>query len=155
MRFKFLTLYAVAFMLFLYLPVLFLPLFSFNDSTIVAFPLKGFTLQWYENLLSETTMHQAFFNSMQVGWSTAVISTLLGICAARAVTRYNFFAKKSITAFVMLPLVLPEIIVAISLLVVILWLGFNLSLISVTLGHILMTVPFSTAVLISSFEGFD
>ena len=155
MRFKFLTLYAVAFMLFLYLPVLFLPLFSFNDSTIVAFPLKGFTLQWYENLLSETTMHQAFFNSMQVGWSTAVISTLLGICAARAVTRYNFFAKKSFPAFVMLPLVLPEIIVAISLLVVILWLGFNLSLISVTLGHILMTVPFSTAVLISSFEGFD
>lgn len=155
MRFKFLTVYAVGFMLFLYLPVLFLPLFSFNDSTIVAFPLKGFTLQWYENLLSETTMHQAFFNSMKVACATAVVSTLLGISAARAVTRYNFFAKKPITAFVMLPLVLPEIIVAISLLVVILWLGFDLSLFSVTLGHILMTVPFATAVLISSFEGFD
>src|SRR3546814_16285099 len=55
----------------------------------------------------------------------------------------------------MLPLVLPEIIIAISLLVVLLQLGFDLSLFSVTLGHILMAVPFSIAVLSSSFEGFD
>src|SRR3546814_7679063 len=55
----------------------------------------------------------------------------------------------------MLPLVLPEILVAISLLVVLLQLGFDLSLFSVILGHILMAVPFSIAVLSSSFEGFD
>src|SRR3546814_3008523 len=55
----------------------------------------------------------------------------------------------------MLPLVLPEIIIAISLLVVLLQLGFDLSLFSVTLGHILIAVPFSIAVLSSSFEGFD
>src|SRR3546814_3768700 len=55
----------------------------------------------------------------------------------------------------MLPLLLPEVIIAISLLVVLLQLGFDLSLFSVTLGHILMAVPFSIAVLSSSFEGFD
>ncbi|MEC9265045.1 MAG: ABC transporter permease [Alphaproteobacteria bacterium] len=155
MKIKFLTIYAVGFMVFLYLPVLFLPIFSFNDSAIVAFPLKGFTLQWYENLANEPGMHQALINSLKVGIATSVISTILGICGARAVTRYEFFAKKSITSFVMLPLVLPEILVAISMLVVLLQLGFSLSLISVALGHILMCVPFSMAILISSFEGFD
>lgn len=155
MRFNFLTVYTIFMIAFLYLPVLFLPIFSFNDSAIVSFPLKGFTTQWYENLIGEAAMHQALFNSLKVGIVTAVVATLLGICGARAVTRYNFFAKKAITSFVMLPLVLPEIIVAISLLVVLIQLGFSLSLISVTLGHILMTVPFSIAVLISSFEGFD
>lgn len=152
---RFLTLYAVVFMIFLYMPVLFLPVFSFNDSTIVSFPLKGFTFQWYINLMSEHAMHNALMNSLQVAVTTSIVATMLGICGARAVTRYRFFAQKPITAFVMLPLVLPEIIVAISLLVVLLKLGFDLSLFSVTLGHILMCIPFSMAVLMSSFEGFD
>ena len=155
MKFRFLTLYAVVFMFLLYLPVLLLPLFSFNDSTIVSFPIKGFTTHWYETLMKEEPMLRSLVNSLKVACATAFFSTLLGICGARAVTRYNFFAKKSITAFVMLPLVLPEIIIAISLLVVLLRMGFDLSLFSVTLGHILMTVPFAMAVLISSFEGFD
>ncbi len=155
MRINFLKAYTLFMIVFLYLPVLFLPIFSFNDSAIVSFPLKGFTTQWYENLIGEAAMHQALFNSLKVGIATAVISTLLGICGARAVTRYDFFAKKAITSFVMLPLVLPEIIVAISLLVVLIQLGFSLSLFCVTMGHILMTVPFSMAVLMSSFEGFD
>jgi spermidine/putrescine transport system permease protein len=100
-------------------------------------------------------MHGALRNSLVVGVATAVISTVLGICGARALTRYDFWGKPGIGGLIMLPLVLPEIIVAISLLVVLLQLGFQLSLFSVTLGHILMTVPFSIAVLTSSFEGFD
>lgn len=155
MKIRPLSFYAMAYMVFLYLPVLFLPVFSFNDSAIVAFPLGGFTTRWYENLLHEDAMHQALWNSLKVGVATAVCSTILGICGARAVTRYQFFGKRAMSGLIMLPLVLPEIIVAISLLVVLLQLGFSLSLLSVTLGHVLMAVPFSMAVLISSFEGFD
>src|SRR3546814_9218334 len=70
-------------------------------------------------------------------------------------TLFRSPAKGGVAALIMLPLVLPEIIIAISLLVVLLQLGFDLSLFSVTLGHILMAVPFSIAVLSSSFEGFD
>src|SRR3546814_3074587 len=90
-------------------------------------------------------------------WSStcALPISVLGICGARALTRYHFPAKGGVAALIMLPLVLPEIIIAISLLVVLLQLGFDLSLFSVTLGHILMAVPFSIAVLSSSFEGFD
>jgi spermidine/putrescine transport system permease protein len=147
--------YAFLYLAFLYAPVLFLPIFSFNDSAIVAFPLTGVTTRWYENLWSNDTMHGALWNSLKVGIASAVIATILGICGARALTRYRFPGKAGIAALIMLPLVLPEIIIAISLLVVLLQLGFNLSLLSVTLGHILMAVPFSIAVLSSSFEGFD
>lgn len=155
MKLRPLGIYAFLYLAFLYLPVLFLPIFSFNDSAIVAFPLKGITTQWYAELWDNDTMHGALWNSLKVGLATAVVATVLGICGARALTRYRFPGKGGIAGLIMLPLVLPEIIVAISLLVVLLQLGFALSLLSVTLGHILMAVPFSIAVLSSSFEGFD
>jgi len=155
MKIRPLSVYAFIYLAFLYVPVLFLPIFSFNDSSIVAFPLKGITTQWYENLWYNDTMQGALWNSLKVGVATAIVSTILGICGARALTRYSFPFKGGIAGLIMLPLVLPEIIVAISLLVVLLQLGFSLSLFSVVLGHILMCVPFSIAVLSSSFEGFD
>ena len=147
--------YAVVYLTFLYLPILFLPLFSFNDATVVAFPLKGFTTKWYAALLDTETMHKAVWNSLKVAVSAAIVSTILGILAARAITRYRFVGRNAITGFMMIPLVLPEIIVGISLLIVLVQSGIGLSLFSVTLGHILLCIPFSTAVLISSFDGFD
>ena len=155
MKIRPLSAYAFLYLAFLYVPVLFLPIFSFNDSSIVAFPLKGITTQWYAELWNNDAMQGALWNSLKVGISTSVVATILGICGARALTRYRFPGKAGMASLIMLPLVLPEIIVAISLLVVLLQLGFNLSLFSVALGHILMTVPFSVAVLSSSFEGFD
>ena len=59
--------YAVFYLAFLYLPVLFLPLFSFNDGTIVAFPIKGWTLKWYGQLSGQDTLIQALMNSLLVG----------------------------------------------------------------------------------------
>ncbi|MGF1627854.1 MAG: ABC transporter permease [Kiloniellaceae bacterium] len=150
-----LSIYAFLYLAFLYVPVLFLPIFSFNDSAIVAFPLRGITTQWYANLWSDAAMQGALWNSLKVALASSVVATVLGICGARALTRYRFPGKAGIASLIMLPLVLPEIIIAISLLVVLLQLGFSLSLVSVTLGHILMAVPFSIAVLSSSFEGFD
>lgn len=155
MKLRPLAIYAFLYLGFLYVPVLLLPVFSFNDSPIVAFPLKGITTQWYAELWRNDAMQGALLNSLKVGIATAIVATVLGICGARALTRYRFPGKAGIAGLIMLPLVLPEIIVAISLLVVLLQLGFNLSLLSVTLGHILMAVPFSIAVLSSSFEGFD
>jgi spermidine/putrescine transport system permease protein len=150
-----LLVYAVIYMAFLYAPVLLLPVFSFNDSAITAFPLQGFTVRWYEELAEVAALHQAVWNSLQVGLATALLSTLLGTLGARAVTRYRFPARRSLTGFIMLPLVLPDIIIAIGLLVVVLGLGIGLSLTSVVVGHTLLCMPFAMAIMISSFEGFD
>ncbi len=147
--------YAVAYLFFLYAPVLLLPIFAFNDSAIIAFPLKGFTLRWFQELWQTDALHHAVRNSLWVGGLTAAISTVLGIFAARAGTRYDFPAKRGMLAFIMLPLVLPEIIVATALLVVLVQLGFSLSLWAVVLGHVLLCMPFSISILNASFQGFD
>ncbi len=61
-----LLIYAAMYLTFIYLPVLFLPLFSFNSSTYITFPLKDFTLKWYDKMINSPDMHQALFNSIKV-----------------------------------------------------------------------------------------
>lgn len=152
---KWLTVYAVLYMLFLYAPVILLPLFAFNDATVVAFPLNGFTSKWFDVLWTTEALHGAVKNSAIVAISSAAISTILGACAARASAHFKFPAKRSIMGFVMLPLVLPEIIVGVSLLVMLVQLGMSLSLWTVVAGHVLICTPFSIAILSSAFAGMD
>ena len=75
--------YAILFLAFLYVPVLFLPLFSFNDSLYIAFPLKAFTTKWYAQMLATEPMHAALMNSLRVGVATAVFATILGVFGAK------------------------------------------------------------------------
>ena len=152
---KWLSVYAVLYMLFLYAPVILLPLFAFNDATVVAFPLNGFTSKWFDVLWTTEALHGAVKNSAIVAISSAAISTILGACAARASAHFKFPAKRSIMGFVMLPLVLPEIIVGVSLLVMLVQLGMSLSLWTVVAGHVLICTPFSIAILSSAFAGMD
>ena len=150
-----LLIYASLYVFFLYAPVVLLPLFAFNASSIIAFPLTGFTTEWFSVLLETKALHRAVQNSLVVGLITAVISTILGTCAARAMIRFGFPFKRGIVGFIMLPLVLPEIIVAVALLVLLMHLGFPLSIWSVIGGHVLICVPFSVAILSSAFQGLD
>lgn len=147
--------YAMAYVVFLYLPIVLLPLFSFNQSMTPSFPLTGFTLDWYVALADEPELHNALFNSLQVAITTSLFATLLGACAARAFTRYKFRSKPAAQGIIMAPLFLPEILIGLSMLVVILWLGFELSLATVVLGHVLVCLPYCVTVLMSSFDGFD
>lgn len=152
---RWLTVYAVLYMIFLYAPVVLLPLFAFNQSTIIAFPLTGFTTRWFEDLWTTRTLHVAVENSAMVAVSTALISTFLGAFAARSSARFRFPGKQVIVGFIMLPLVLPEIIVAVALLVMLNQLGMSLSLWTVVGGHVLICTPFAIAILSSSFRGLD
>jgi spermidine/putrescine transport system permease protein len=147
--------YAFAYLLFLYAPIILLPMFAFNNASIVAFPLSGFTTQWFGQLLDNTALHNAAINSLIISVTTAVVSTILGICAARASTRYEFPFKAPSMGLIMLPLVLPEIILAVSLLVVLLAIGLPLSIFSVILGHVLVCTPFAIAILTSAFQSLD
>ncbi len=100
---KGLWLYAILYLAFLYAPILLLPLFAFNDGTIIAFPLKGFTLHWFEVLAEKDQLHSAVKNSLIVAAATAIMATTLAIFAARASTRYEFKGKGAIIGLIMLP----------------------------------------------------
>lgn len=152
---RWLGVYAVAYMIFLYAPVVLLPLFAFNDATVVAFPLSGFTTEWFRVLWETEALHAAVRNSLVVAVVAALLSTILGASAARAAARYRFPGKGPAIGFIMLPLVLPEILVAVALLVPIMELGLSLSLWTVVAGHVLICIPFSVAILSSAFQGLD
>ena len=147
--------YTITYLIFLYAPIILLPLFAFNDGTIIAFPLKGFTTQWFAAMAEQEPLHHAVLNSLIVASTTAVLSTTLAIFAARASTRFSFPGKGGIMAMIMLPLVLPEIIIAMAILVVLLQMGVGLGLVTIILGHSLMCTPFAIAILSSAFQSLD
>ena len=155
MRFSGLRLYTIGYLIFLYAPILLLPLFAFNDSKIIAFPLSGFTTSWFSQMWSDDNLWKALKNSMVVSSSVAILSTTLGVFAARATTRFSFPGKGGMLGLIMLPLVLPEMIVAMSLLIVLLAIGFPLSIFTIILGHVLICTPFAVAILSSAFQSLD
>jgi spermidine/putrescine transport system permease protein len=147
--------YALAYLLFLYAPIILLPLFAFNDATVIAFPLSGFSTKWFTALADDPPLHIAVKNSLIIAVTTAILSTTLAVFAARASTRYRFPGKAGLMGLIMLPLVLPEIIVAVSLLSVLLMIGLELSIFTVILGHVLVCTPFCIAILSSAFQSLD
>lgn len=150
-----LRIYAVAYLIFLYAPIILLPIFAFNDSKVVQFPLKGFTTEWFGQMANDAQLGIAVKNSLIIALSSSTLATILGIFAARASTRFSFPAKGAIMGLVMLPMVLPEIIVAMSLLIVLLSMGVKLSLLTIILGHVLICTPFAVAILSSAFQSLD
>jgi len=147
--------YTIAYLVFLYAPIVLLPIFAFNDSKVIAFPLQGFTTAWFAEMWADSTLWNAVRNSAIISISVAVLSTTLGLFAARASTRFNFPAKTGIMGLIMLPLVLPEMIVAMSMLVVLLAVGIELSIFTIILGHVLICTPFAVAILSSAFQSLD
>lgn len=155
MKSGWLRIYAFAYLVFLYAPIILLPVFAFNDGTIIAFPLSGFTTRWFAELTEIPALHEAVKNSLIIAVSSAVFATVLGTFAARASTRYNFPGKGGVIGLIMLPLVLPEVIVGVSLLVVLLALGIPLTFWTVILGHVLICTPYAVAILSSAFASLD
>lgn len=150
-----LAVYAALFSLVLYLPILFIPIFSFNSGVYVKFPFEGFTLNWYRDLFSREPLLRAFWNSIKVALFVSLLSTAIAIPAALAIARYRMPGKAPAVGFIMLPLVLPGLIMGVALLTLLNRLGVQLSLVTVTLGHMVICLPYAISVLLPRFIGFN
>jgi spermidine/putrescine transport system permease protein len=126
---------ATAILIFLYLPVVVLIVFSFNDNAVTTLPLRGFTLGWYERMMANSDMLAAIANSFYVATMATALTLVIGVPAAFAIDRVSFPGKTAFRRMVVLPLTLPGIITGISMLNMFRMLGFNLSLETVILGH--------------------
>lgn len=146
--------YVVIYILFLYIPSLMLPVFSFNDSVQMVLPLKGFTLDWYLGIPVQPGLLEALGNSFQLAIPVAIVSTTLATIAAKALTRYRMPGQGLAMGFILLPMVMPGIILAVGLLVLALVLDIQLSLWTIGVAHVVMTLPFSTLVIRARLEGF-
>jgi ABC-type spermidine/putrescine transport system permease subunit I len=152
-RFSPLLIYVIFYLMFLYTPALMLPVFSFNDSIQMALPLKGFTLDWYLQIPTRPGLLEALGNSFRLAIPVAIIATTLANLAARAMTRYRMPGRGLALGFILLPMVMPGIILAMGLLVLALAANVQLSLWTIGVAHVVMTTPFLTLVMISRLEG--
>lgn len=150
-----LAVYAAVFAFILYLPILFIPIFSFNAGIYVKFPLEGFTVNWYWDLFRREPLMLAFWNSVKVACFVSVLCTLIAIPAALAIARYRMPGKGPAVSFIMLPLVLPGLIMGVALLTLVNRLGITLSLLTVTIGHMVVCLPYAISVLLPRFIGFN
>ncbi|MFG6083485.1 ABC transporter permease [Paracoccus litorisediminis] len=127
--------FAVAVLAFLYLPIVVLVIFSFNDSKVTSFPLSGFTLHWYSQVLANSQMLTALGNSLYVAVFATLISVVVGVLAALALHRYDFPGKRLFQNVLILPLSLPGIVTGIAMLNFYKQIGIPQSLGAVIIGH--------------------
>ncbi|MER9115955.1 ABC transporter permease [Mesorhizobium sp. M0954] len=143
--------YVLAYLVFLYLPILLIPLFSFNNSIQAAFPLQGFTLEWYGTLYGNSALSGALATSLVIGAIAATGATLCGITVSYIDLYGRSPLAATISAIARLPILIPGVIVGISLLILVNLAGFGPSRIAIVLGHVLVALPTTVVVMRSRF----
>lgn len=120
---------------FLYLPLFVVVLYSFSAARVNAWPIEGYTLDWYRELLVDESIHESVRLSILVGLIAASMAVLLGTLTAFALDRYDFPGKQTIRFFVVLPIVLPGIVTGVAMLSFFSMLGWPLSRWTIIVGH--------------------
>ena len=141
-------------LLFLYLPIFVLIVFSFNDTKLNIL-FEGFTLKWYSALFENRTLLEAFKNTLVVAVISTLISTVIGTISAFGLSRYDFFGKKLINSLLYIPIVMPDIVIGISLLAIYTLMRFNLLMFTLILAHISFSIPYVLVSVRSTLEGMN
>ncbi|RRR75459.1 MAG: ABC transporter permease [Candidatus Viridilinea halotolerans] len=156
--------YAILVYAFLYLPIVVLVIFSFTRDEF-GVRWTGFTLDWYIRLFNNPRLMGAAVNTLIVGVASTLVATLLGTLLALALERYRFRGRGAVDGLLYLPIVMPEIVMAVALLACSA-LAFDLinaltghvlrrNLVTVTIGHIAFSISFVTVVVRASLKHFD
>ena len=128
--------------IFMFAPIAATVVLSFNASMFGGFPLTGFSLQWYEKLLTNEPVLTAFRTSLWIAVVTAVCTTILGVMCAVALARFHFRGKQTFGTLVILPALVPETILGVGLLVLIKAVDQPRTIWLLLLGHILLALPY-------------
>jgi spermidine/putrescine transport system permease protein len=142
-------------LVFLYAPIAILLVFSFNRAAVPAFPLSGFTLHWYHDFLTNSELQAALETSAEVAAISSVIAVGLGILASIGISRSRFRGRGVVTAVLLIPLVIPLVVLGISLLLLFHELGIQLSILTIAIGHVVISVPYTMLVLLPRLGQID
>ena len=140
---------------FLYIPILILVIFSFNESKLVTV-WGGFSTKWYNALLQNEAFLDAAWVTLKVALVTATVATVLGTMAALVLVRSGRFKGRTLfSGMVYAPLVMPEVITGLSLLLLFIALGMDRGVFTIMLAHITFAMCFATVVISSRLVTFD
>jgi putrescine transport system permease protein len=140
---------------FLYLPMLLLVTYSFNDSKLVAV-WGGFSTKWYAELFQDEQFIEAAWVTLKVGFFSSSIATVLGTAAAYVLTRVgNFYGRTLFSGLIFAPLVMPEVITGLSLLLLFIAVGLDRGVTTIVLAHATFSMCFVSVVVSSRLASFD
>lgn len=139
---------------FLYFPIVSLIAFSFNDSKR-NITWQGFTLKYYEKAFANNQLHDAFLNSLIVAGISTTVATLLGAMLGLSLYRFRFPAQGPYEGLVHLPIVIPEICLAVAMVAFFSVIEMPLGLTTITVSHIAFSIPFVAVVVRARMAGFD
>ncbi len=142
-----LGLYVALIFTFVFAPIVFSLVFSFNSQRFPTIPLGEFSTEWYVKIFNDEDVWKAVRNSVIVSTSTAVLATVLGFCTAYTDFRYNFRFKGPYLALILLPPTIPLIIMALAMLAWLSRIGMSGQLWSIILAHSVLTAPFAMAII--------
>lgn len=141
-------------LLFFYLPIAVLVLFSFNESKL-NIVWTGFTLDWYASLWHDTVLVRALQNSLIVAVFTTLISLVLGTAGAWLLHRYRYRAASLLETLAFLPMIVPEVILGVSLLILFVTIGVQLGYTTIVISHVTFCFPFVMASVQARLSGLD
>jgi putrescine transport system permease protein len=140
---------------FLYLPILLLIVFSFNESRLVTV-WGGFSTKWYRGLLSNGPLIDSLLISLKVAAFSALVATLLGTLAAVALTRFGRFRGRMLLGgMIYAPMVMPEIVLGLSLLLLFVGLEMDRGALTIMIAHATFTLCFVTVIVQAGLAGLD
>ena len=128
--------------LFMFAPITVTMLLSFNASQFGGFPMTGFSFHWFGVLMQNETVLRSCRMSLMLGSLTAVICTVLGILAAMALVRYDFPGKEWVNTLLVAPVLIPETVLAVGLLLFIRWLHAPRTFLLLLMGHVMLSLPY-------------
>jgi len=149
-----LRIYTILIYGYIYLPILLLIVFSFNTQKLNV-RWEGFTLHWYERLFQDQDVLEATRNTLIIAFTSTIVATVIGTLAALALQRYRFPGYTMAESALYIPVIVPEVVMGISLLVFFAQIHFRLGLATITLAHIAFSIPFVTLVVRARLHGFD
>ena len=144
-----------AVLLFLLLPILAIIPLSFSNSSFLAYPIPGWSLQWYENLFTSPDWVRAARNSFIVAPAATLIATVLGTLAAVGLSRGDFPGKGFLMALLIAPMVVPVVVVAVACYLFFAPLGLADTYIGLIVVHAALGAPFVVTTVLATLQGFN
>lgn len=140
---------------FLAVPTFFVIPLSFSENRFFGWPPRGFSLEWYKVYFNSPIWWEATLRSLGVGMATAILAVLVGTPAAFFLSRQDFFAKTALLGFILSPIVLPNIVVAVALFYAYSHVGLIGTNIGLILGHTVFTLPYVIIAIMAVLKNYD
>src|SRR5690625_719547 len=135
---------------FLFLPLIIVIGTSFGNSAYLKFPPDGFTLKWYEQVITDSRYLEPFLNSVFIALAATLISLVMGTMVSIAVVRYKFKLRESINALFISPLIVPSLLIGIGLMILFSQLGVTDAYFRLIAAHSVITVPYVVRSVVAS-----